>query len=120
MTSSLHRPRKPARSARPIPWGQRVARQQEMRERGVHYACRFRHLGDSIEAILTIPGEAEHVPDRRGVGDSPADAILQALRCDGLTFRTERDEQDACLAALRGKVLRIEREERQLTSLGLL
>jgi hypothetical protein len=110
----------PLRSPRAIPWGQRIARQQELRQHGLRYACRFIPTGDGYEAVLVIPGEPEHAPDRRGFASTPGDAILQALCCQALVFASEADEQDVCLAAMRGRVVRLQREDRCLTSLGVL
>jgi len=75
-------------------------------------------VDNGVSAVInrTLDGE---LMVRRGLGKCVADALFEALGLRSAEFATSEDELETCVAALRGRPVRITVSGRVIRSCGL-
>ena len=82
------------------------------------YLAQFGLHGPRI-SVAILDRDDHRVPVREGEGLSVQDAIIDALHPARVTFQSEGDELDACIAAMREKSLHMAiRDDGAIVSLG--
>jgi hypothetical protein len=82
------------------------------------YLCQMTSAENGVETTVKSVYAGE-LQIRHGMGESVADALSNALGVNSAVFASLADEQEACVAVLRGRAIQLEVEGRQLHIRGL-
>lgn len=113
------KPKRPARTPKPTPWGARCKAVEPVLKLGARrYVCRLRQGSQGVEVELSPSRINAELDQCTAAGPSAMDAIVTALKLSSLFLPSEADEQALCVAALRGRPLVLDVEDRELRLLG--
>lgn len=82
------------------------------------YLCQMISAECGVEATVKSVYAGE-LQIRHGIGESVGEALSNALGVNSAVFASLSDEQEACVAALRGRAIQLEIEGRKLHIRGL-
>lgn len=82
------------------------------------YICKFEHRLDDVK--VSLPGTCPDASSHEAQGETVGDAICRLLPVRTAAFASDADELESCVAALRGRHIVINVEDRRIRSLGLI